>query len=270
MTEHNIELGRWVILCTPLFLTLLVIPNANGEDSFDQLTTFQSGEYGFSIQYPENWVVYDEVVEVDTGPGYDEGFFSIVYFADDPNLVTHSIEITYAKNDNIARNNQGQQYLDRVEVRLTENCEVALFEINGYQCSYFKATNSEITEHNGLPAYKFTQTWTESYPDGSVLDVKRILVDIVDENDVWTIDGVSIESEFPKFSNTLEEIIESFSLQTIEESKLPGELESENQELTEENDELESIIRELEKKIEDLNVIIMEQIKVIYEWIIGK
>lgn len=212
-------MGRWVILCIPLFLALLVIiPNANSQVSFDKLKTFQSSEFGFSIQYPENWVVDDEVIEFEPEPGYDEGGATIVYFYDDPNFVTHSIEITFIKNDNIARNNQGQQYLDRVEARIAENCEIAVFEIEGYQCSYFKVTNSEITEHNGLPAYKFTQTWTERYPDGSVFDLKSILIDIVDGNDVWTIDAISIESEFPKFSRTLEEIIESF---TIEESKLP-------------------------------------------------
>jgi len=181
------------------------------------LEEFQSNEFGFSIKYPENWVVEDEVVDLGIKPGFMEGF-SIVYFYDDPNFITDSIEVTFIKNDDIARNNQGQQYLERVESRLTEFCETAVMEIDEYECSNFIVTDSEITEHKGLPAYKFTQTWTERYPDGSVFDLKSILVDIVDGNDVWTIDGISIESEFPRFEITLKEVIESFSLKSNEES----------------------------------------------------
>jgi len=191
--------------------------------AFAYLDEFENKEFGFSIKYPSNWVVEDEVIDLGIESGFNEGFSSIVYFYDDPIFITDSIEVTFLKNDNIARNNEGQKYLDRVEIRLTEFCETAVMEIDEYECSNFVVIDSEITEHKGLPSYKFTQTWTERYSDGTSIDLKSILVDIVDGNDVWTIDGVSIESEFSKFESTLEEIIESFSLKPIEEhsNKIP-------------------------------------------------
>jgi len=182
------------------------------------LVEYENKEFGFSIKYPGNWVIDDEVIESESLAGFDDGFFSIVYFYDDPDFITDSIEVTWIKNDNIARNNQGQQYLDRVESRLAENCETAVFEEDEFQCSNFLVINSEIIEHKGLSAYKFTQTWTEYYIDGSSLELKSILVDVVDGNNVWTIDGISIKSEFPKFSTTLEEVIESFTLGISKES----------------------------------------------------
>jgi len=209
--KKPITIGVIAIIAT-ILVPLVIVP------AFAYLEKFENKEFGFSIKYPENWVVEDEVDDRGSDPGFNEGFFSIVYFYDDPNFITDSIEVTFIKNDNIARNNQGQQYLERVESRLTEFCETAVMEIDEYECSNFIVTDSEITEHKGLPAYKFTHTWTERYPDGSSIDLKSILVDIVDGNDVWTIDGISIESEFPRFEFTLKEVIESFSLKSNEES----------------------------------------------------
>ena len=208
-----------IILSLIGILSLFTIPDASA-----YLTEYENKEFGFSIKYPENWIIDDEVIEFGSEPGFDEGFSSIVYFYNDPYVIIDSIEVTLVKNDNIARNNQGQQYLDRVESRLAENCETAVFEYDEYQCSNFLIIDSEIIEHKELSAYKFTQTWTEHYIDGSSLELKSILVDIVDGNDVWTIDGISIKSEFPKFSSTLEEVIESFTLGVNKEStqKIPS------------------------------------------------
>ena len=188
------------------------------------LEEFSSSEFGFSIKYPDNWVVDDEVVEFDNAPGFDDGFWSIVYFYDDPEIYTDSIEVTFIKNDNIARNNQGQKYVDRIDIRLTEFCEIVVMEIDEYECSNFIVTDSKITEHKGLPAYSLTQTWTESYPDGTSLELKSILTDIVDGNDVWSIDGISIEEEFPRFEKILNEVIESFTIQPSlkSEQKIPS------------------------------------------------
>jgi len=49
-----------------------------------------------------------------------------------------------------------------------------------------------------------------------------------------------------------------------------NELETENQNLRNEISILEQTILDLEKKVNDLNQIIMEQIKVIYEWVISR
>jgi hypothetical protein len=208
--KESVSIGLIAVIVTSL-ASLLVIP------AF-ALVEFQSNDFGFSIKYPENWVVEDEVEDLGADPGFDDGFFSIVYFYDDPDFFTDSIEVTFTKNDNIARNNQGQKYLDRVESRLAENCEITVMEIDEYECSNFVMVDSDFFEHKGLPAYKFTHTWTDRYSDGSVFDEKSILVDIVDGNDVWTIDGISIESDFPKFEPTLEKVIESFSLKSNEDN----------------------------------------------------
>ena len=102
-------------------ITFVLLSTIFISPTFADLTEYKNTEFGFSIQYPENWIIDDEIIEFEPVPGFDEGFFSIVYFYDDPDVITDSIEVTFLKNDNIARNNQGQQYIDRVSARLIEN-----------------------------------------------------------------------------------------------------------------------------------------------------
>lgn len=191
--------------------------------AFANFVEFQDIEFGFSIQYPEDWYYDDEIIEYETTPGSDDGFYIMLYFYDDPNFLIDSIEVSLTKNSNIARNNQGHNYLERVESRLAEFCETAVMEIEGYECSNFTVTDTKITEHKGLPAYQFIQTWTESYPDGTSLELKSNLIDIVNGNDVWTIDGITLKSEFPEFIKIFDKAAESFTLRPVDEStqKIP-------------------------------------------------
>jgi len=47
-------------------------------------------------------------------------------------------------------------------------------------------------------------------------------------------------------------------------------LQAENQILQQENALLQSQISQLQKRIDDLNAIVLEQLKVIYEWVITR
>ena len=176
------------------------------------LTTFTNSEYGFSILYPSGWFIDDAVIEFEPLPGSDDGGASIVVFYDDPEFWNNSIEVMHIKNDNIARNNDGQNYLSRVVILLTENCEVATFDFEGYLCSNHSVLSSKVSSINGKPAYKITESWTQTFADGSVFENTSILTDIVDGNDVWTVDVISTENEFLKMEKTFIQIIDSFKL----------------------------------------------------------
>jgi len=68
----------------------------------------------------------------------------------------------------------------------------------------------------------------------------------------------------------LEEHIDEWKEIAQKKDREVATLEFQNEKLVEENDVLKTTIYDLEKKIEDLNAVIMEQIKVIMEWITNR
>jgi hypothetical protein len=197
-------------------LFLIIICSFGFTNAFGALGEYYDDEFGYSLSYPDGWIIDTETVDWGSSPGFDEGFFSLVYFYDDSNFSFNSIEVTFAKNDNIARNNSGQQYVERVTARLAENCEIATFEVDDYQCSDFKVLDTNSFRHNGFPSYSFIQTWTEYYPDGSSLEYKGVLTDILNGNDVWTIDGIADKNSFTKFQPVLKNVVDSFIFDDVD------------------------------------------------------
>jgi len=197
-------------------LFLIVICSFGFTNAFGALGEYYDDEFGFTMSYPDGWIIDTETVDYGSYAGYDDGFLSLVYFYDDTNFSFNSIEVTFTKNDNIARNNSGQQYVERVTARLAENCEIATFEVDDYRCSDFKVLDTNSFRHNGFPSYSFIQTWTEYYPDGSSLDYKSVLTDILNGNDVWTIDGIADKNSFTKFQPVLKNVVDSFIFDDVD------------------------------------------------------
>jgi len=199
-------LGHFTLIVFSFFIISFgFFPNA-----YAQLTVYENEDYGFSIEYPRNWFVNSTVIEADPIPGFDEGQFSYVFITDVPGDWKYSITVSYIINDNIARHNQGQQYLDRLETRMTENCEVATIDYLGYMCLSHSIEDSKLLEIDGKQAYQVTERWTQATPDGSVYENWSVLTDVVVGNNVWVIDIVTPESDYPNQVSLVNEIIRSF------------------------------------------------------------
>jgi len=176
-----------------------------------QLAVFESENWGgFSIKYPKNWFVDDSVIFHNPRPGFNEGSRDLVVITDDPNDWQYSIAVTYIINDNIARHNHGQQYLDRLENRMIESCEIATFDIDGSICTNHSIKDSKLLEVNGKNAYQVTERWTQITPDGSVYENWSVLTDVVIGNNVWSVDIVTPERDYPNQVSLVNDIVRSF------------------------------------------------------------
>ena len=177
--------------------------------------TLSNPDYGFSIKYPQNWIVNDEVEEYPAVAGYVDGSVSLVYFTDEPDPLSiwdHYIAISFSKNNYNARNYEGQDYLNEIEMSEEEFCKWDIDQ--GYGCSYSKI-DSKIFEIDGRKAYQITTKISFTYPDTPFLDEQTIgiFTEIIDGNNVWSVYSSSNEIEYPKVATIIEEIINSFSIE---------------------------------------------------------
>lgn len=222
--NQKIELGSFLGVAA-IIITILLSPipvfAQQSDLAFGKLITYYNPEYDFSILYPENWYVDDIVIDLPLSPLFAEGGDSIVLISDKKDLITHSIEITFVKNANIAKYNTGQEYLDKLVSHLTEFCEFATFESEGFRCFNHSIINSEITTVNGRQAYQVTEKWTQRFSDGTERKIIGIFTDIVDGNDVWAVDFLTPESTYPTFSGSLDKIIHSFTISASAQPSIP-------------------------------------------------
>ncbi len=83
----------------------------------------------------------------------------------------HSIDVGFIKNYFIAKNYQGQEYLDKLESELTEICQTTTLEFDGYTCSNYKIMESKMIKITGHDAYQIMASSTETYDDQNIFDV---------------------------------------------------------------------------------------------------
>lgn len=76
----------------------------------------------------------------------------------------------------------------------------------------------------------------------------------------------AMNEDIVPFQYTVSDLVETPSMPTNDIESL----QAENQILQQENAHLQSQISQLQKRVDDLNAIILEQIKVIYEWVIAR
>ena len=171
---------------------------------------YQNQEYGFEINFPEGWYLDDYLITYEPVPGYDEGSASFVGIYDDSNFWSHAIEIGFIKNDVIARNYDGQEYLDRFGMTLAEYCQTITLDYDGFTCSDHKIIESKMIKIGGIDAYYITESWVETYSDQSTFDAIGISVDIPINDNVWTINTTSLSEEFDSVEAQISSSIDSF------------------------------------------------------------
>jgi len=185
-----------------------------------KITTFEkytNEEFGFSINYLDTWFVDDSYFEPDTGGEmFDMIHYPVDFFDTEDGWVSR-FQVKYIENDKLAGEIQGSNYLEAIVDILKEDCILNSFDNVGFTCSNHTIIDSKIIQIDGRQAYQAVESFTETYPDQSYYETTRILIDIPIGNNVWTLDTTTDSSEYPKFANTIQEMVNSFHIiQTAE------------------------------------------------------
>jgi hypothetical protein len=152
-------------------------------------------EYGFWIEYPDNWYFEDTRVEIEPYPGINDGTIIFPSFRDGVRYWYDYASVTLMKNSTIAANNEGTEFMDIVINDLNNSCDLASFEVQGFVCKNHEIVGTNVTNINGLSAYEITDTWLEIYQDGQNATKISMITDIIVENDLWQIDIISVKSK---------------------------------------------------------------------------
>lgn len=196
-----------------VFFVFFSIPNIYGE-------IYSNEEYGFSIDIPEGGIINDNVVKVEGNSNFESSDI-VLSFQDGEDSFNHYFEITFVKNDTIALNYSGEEYLDKIIPQLQNNCLFTSFEIQGRLCTSHSILFEEILEHKGNPAYQITESWIEVYPDQTSILITSIIRDIVVNGNVWNISSINSNQKYAEEYEMILEIFNSFELESTEQ-KIPG------------------------------------------------
>ncbi len=180
----------------------------------------QNEEYGFQIEYPDNWAIDDRYRIFEATPGVDSGGAILVSVSDGISWWDHFVSVTVIRNDSIAMNYQNQEFLDKVSSDLAQACGELSFELGGFLCKNHSTEASRIFEVDGKKAYQITESWIEHYHDGTNSSKIGILTNIVVDNDVWQIDSINTAENYTKMAPTINEIIDSFKFIEVKQSDL--------------------------------------------------
>ena len=171
--------------------------------------TFENPDYGFSIDYPRNWIVEDELYVYEPDLGYNEGTADFVIFYRDKSWTSY-IDILFIKNDFLPKNYDGQKYLDRLEIELEEICQIRTLEWDGYLCSDYNVIDSKIIQIEGYDAYQVNASWIETFDDNTSFAMTGNHIDIPVGNNVWVITTGAPTKDYVSVMPFIQKSIDSF------------------------------------------------------------
>ena len=172
--------------------------------------TFEAPE--FSIRYPSDWDVDDEVIDLGANPGSWESASSLAWFYD-ADGGDASLEVTFYEEDGNAINNRDEAYLDILEDRLRQKCLQASYEYEGFECSNHAIGSSDKAEDTGNGAYVVIETLTRTYDQGESTDYLTFYSSFPVGRNAWAIYSVTPrDATFQHQSNIIGEMHTTFEL----------------------------------------------------------
>ena len=172
--------------------------------------TFEAPE--FSIRYPSDWDVDDEVLDLGANPGSWDSASSLAWFYD-ADGGDASLEVTFYEEDSNAINNRDEAYLDILEDRLRQECLQASYEYEGFECSNHAIGSSDKAEDTGNGAYVVIETLTRTYDQGEPIDYLTFYSSFPVGRNAWAIYSVTPrDATFQHQSNIIGEMHTTFEL----------------------------------------------------------
>ncbi len=164
---------------------------------------YQNSDYGFSIQYPDNWSYNQNVLQNNIG---------VITFTPNDNSGNVAFQVIFIKDDTNYRGLQGQAYLNTMTSDLSNTCSTSSFENSGYQCSDFKLLYSKVESYHDGPAYSVAYSWTEKAKNGNVYSMYTAVQWIPDGNNRWVLDGIGTADKFSQYKDVTSHMVDSFKL----------------------------------------------------------
>ncbi len=169
---------------------------------------FESKQFSFSIEYPSDWFVDDEVISNEFGD-------SIVGFTPDGDY-SNSIYVTFSPNSDEFAGLSGDSYLQLLEDDARGWCTIADFEYDGFTCDSFSAMNTKKISISGMDGYQIEYTFRKQTQDGDFLQTIARQVDIPIGKNYFQIVTESEKENWQNFKPAFLNAINSFQTTLIQ------------------------------------------------------
>jgi len=184
--------------------------------------TYNDEVNGFSMEYPTGWDIENEFVSQD-------GIDYVVTFYDDIDGWLSMLDVRHIPNYSMVPVGTDQQWLNVLNMGLSQECESSTLEVYGYICSNHKLIDSRVVYIDEKKSYQLTYSWTETLEDNSQYENISILTSIPDGYDLWTIYSESASDEYNSHKRPILTSIDSFDiLKSIIETAQISEYQSED------------------------------------------
>jgi len=173
----------------------LVDPNITEQN----YTNFKNTEYGFDLEYPEDWYVDETKIDF-------EDQSRIIYITQEQGNLNRTITVGVSDKSAITDSND-QTTLDTLIDKEKKYCDSRLADDNDFDCKNFVLLESKIQTDSNGKVYTIKYAWN----DGSSYHVTQKNHIIVGEK-LWEITGEGILAPFLLTKNVMEHSIASFKL----------------------------------------------------------
>jgi len=208
-----------LILTLSIAMIGVMVPDALGKTYVGEVVPYKSGEpYGFSIDYPNDWVIYDEVI--------DENLDLRIW---EKNFLT-TMRIIYI-DDHTMPPLSDNEHIDLMNKLAKDNCNNDIFgnDVICYDFAHLsEEDNSIVYEIDGHKAKTTFYTLTLDYGDPNnpeLYPTIRTTTNIFVGNDLWVIFSDTEDYVFEEYYDLIMDTITSLRFEkTISEQTIPEQI----------------------------------------------
>ncbi len=186
-------------LCLLLFPLLISIPN-----SYAQSKIYENQEYGFTIEYPSEWILNDVIPQKNK-------WIEIVSFLPDTKDWSQGIYVNKWDGDLKDKNFDSNEYLENHNKAAQEWCSSLSISENGFACMNYSLIEQKTISISGRQSFLLEETWIRIEGETSS-EVLIYNLQIPDGEDRWTIIAESRQEILDETSNILKNSLDSFTL----------------------------------------------------------
>lgn len=179
-------------------------------------TKFENSNYGFELQYPEEWFVDDNITKI-------EDQSRILYIAEEKGNLKRILTVGVSEKSKTT-DSTDQAILDTLINKEEKICDSRTIENDDFVCENFVLLESKILYNSNQKSYIIKYAWN----DGSSYHVTQ-KNNIFAEDKLWEITGEGILAPFLLTKTVMEHSMESFRLFDTGGSSPPNEFIPESQ-----------------------------------------
>ena len=195
MRHSKVLLGLSLLL----FTILTSIP-----ESFAQSTTYENQEYGFSIEYPSEWILNDAIQQ-------QNPWIEIVSFVPDTPDWSQGIYVNMWDGDLKDKDFDSEEFLENHNQGAQEWCSSLSISEDGFACSNYSLIDQNTVSISERQSFLLEENWTRTENDTSS-EVLVYNLQIPDGEDRWTIIAESKKEIIDEASDILKNSLDSFTL----------------------------------------------------------